>query len=169
MNAGYLITRGASYFPDRIAFVIDGQAITYRELNSRVNRLANGLLSLGLTKGDRVGLLFHNSLAYLESYLALYKAGLVWVRLNSRLLASELQGMMEDSQALVLIHGSEFGETAERISGGFDGSFIRERPGIDYEGFLQKGSVGSPGSMSFSMTFATYGILRVQQGLPRAS
>jgi long-chain acyl-CoA synthetase len=75
MNAGYLIARSARYFPNQTAFVIAGTAITYRDLNRRVNKLANGLLSLDLKKGDRVGLLFHNSLAYLESYLALYKSG----------------------------------------------------------------------------------------------
>ena len=56
-----------------------------KELNQRVNRLANALLARGLKKGDRVGLLFYNSLGYMESFLALYKAGLVWVRLNYRL------------------------------------------------------------------------------------
>lgn len=145
MNAGYLITRSAFYFPDRIAFVIDGQQITYRELNGRVNRLANGMLSLGLRKGDRVGLLFHNSLAYLESYLALYKAGLVWVRLNARLLPSELRGMMEDSGAQALIHGSEFGETAEKISHGVQWVIQQGKgQGLDYEGFLQKGLAEEP-------------------------
>ncbi len=61
MNVGYLITRGSQYFPDRTAFVIDGQAVSYRNLNRRINRLANALLSLGLKKADRVALLFHNS------------------------------------------------------------------------------------------------------------
>ena len=146
MNAGYLMTRSAFYFPDRIAFVIDGQPISYRELNRRINQLANALLSLGLKKGDRVGLLFHNSLAYLESYLALYKAGLVWVRLNARLHLSELKGMMEDSGTRVLIHGPEFGETAEKISRGVRWVIHQGKgPGLDYEAFLQKGSDQEPG------------------------
>jgi len=145
MNVGYLITRSAYYFPDRIAFVIEGQPISYRALNHRIKKLANALLSLGLKKGDRVGLLFHNSLAYLESYLALYKAGLVWVRLNARLHPSEIKGMIEDSGALALIHGPQFGETVEKISpevrwliqGG-------QGPGMDYEDFLLKGSEEEP-------------------------
>jgi len=43
MNAGYLLTRSAHYYPDRTAFVIDGRPITYRALNRRVNQLANAL------------------------------------------------------------------------------------------------------------------------------
>ena len=118
MNAGYLITRSAKYFPEKTAFVIDGLAVSYRDLNKRVNRLANALLDLGLKKGDRVGLLFHNSYGYLESYLAIYKTGLVWVRLNARLTPSEIRGMLDDSEALALIHGPEFNETVREVTGG---------------------------------------------------
>jgi acyl-CoA synthetase (AMP-forming)/AMP-acid ligase II len=145
VNLGYLITRSSRYFPDRRAFVIDGQAISYRSLNRRINKVANALLSLGLKKGDRVGLLFHNSLAYLESHLALYKAGLVWVRLNARLAANEIKGMIEDSGALALIHGPEFLETAQKVSSGIRW-FIQEGggPGIDYDDFLGKGSEHEP-------------------------
>ncbi|NWG02627.1 MAG: long-chain fatty acid--CoA ligase [Syntrophaceae bacterium] len=145
MNAGYLITRSAYYFPERKAFVIDGQSISYRELNGRVNRLANALLSLGLKKGDRVALLFHNSLSYLESYLALYKSGFVWVRLNARLHPSEIKGMIEDSGALVLIHGPEFSETVQKISS--DIRWVIQKgngPGISYDDFLEKGSDQEP-------------------------
>jgi acyl-CoA synthetase (AMP-forming)/AMP-acid ligase II len=145
MNVGYLITRSSYYFPDRIAFVIDGQSISYRELNERINKLANALLSLGIKKGDRVGLLFHNSLAYLESYLALYKAGLVWVRLNARLHPSEIKGMLEDSGAQVLIHGPEFVESIEKISSGVRWVIQKGKgPGADYDDFLQKGSDQEP-------------------------
>jgi long-chain acyl-CoA synthetase len=145
MNAGYLITRSAHYFPEKTAFVIDGQAISYRNLNQRINKLANALLSLGLKKGDRVGLLFHNSLAYLESYLALYKAGLIWVRLNARLALPEFKGMLEDSGALALIHGPEFIEMAEKASQGLRW-VIQQGPDarIDYDDFLQKGSDQEP-------------------------
>ena len=143
MNAGYLLTRSAHYYPHRTAFVIDGQAITYQDLNRRVNKLANALLSLGLKKGDRVGLLFHNSLAYLESYLALYKSGLVWVRLNSRLHHSEVKRMWDDSGAQVLIHGPEFPEMAEKVA---PRRVVHKGkgPGLEYEEFLQKGSENEP-------------------------
>jgi len=145
MNAGYLIARSAQYFPNRTAFVIADKAITYQDLNRRVNKLANALLSLDLKKGDRVGLLFHNSLAYLESYLALYKSGLVWVRLNARLHPSEIKRMIEDSGAQVLIHGPEFVETVEKMAPPVRW-IIHEGKGskINYDNFLQKGSEDEP-------------------------
>ena len=115
MNVGYLMTRSARIFGDRTAFIIGGKAATFKHVNERINRLANGLLSLGLKKGDRVGLLFHNSFGYIEAHLALYKAGLIWVRLNHRLALKDLRAMVEDSGMAALIHGPEFGEQASQF------------------------------------------------------
>ena len=145
MNVGHLITRGARYYGDQTAFVLDGEAISFRNLNIRVNKLVNALLSLGLKKGDRVGLLFHNSLAYLESYLALYKAGLVWVRLNARLGPADIKGMIDDSGARALIHGPEFFKIVEEASSELEWVIKKgEGPGIDYDDFLQQGTDKEP-------------------------
>jgi long-chain acyl-CoA synthetase len=145
MNAGYLITRSAQYFPERTAFVVEGESKSFRHLNIRVNKLANALLSLGLKKGDRVGLLFHNSFPYLESYLALYKAGLVWVRLNARLKLSEIRRMIQDSETRALVHGPEFAEVAEEVSAELQWIIHSgDGDGLDYEECLQKGSEQEP-------------------------
>ena len=140
MNVGYMLTRSAVAFPDKEALVIGDHRLTFSQLNQRVNRLANALLAQGLKKGDRVGLLFFNSLGYLESFLALYKAGLVWVRLNYRLGESELGNMMADSQAVALIHGPEFNDTADKICQAVPGVKLRvgQAPGaeLSYEEIL---------------------------------
>jgi len=145
VNIGYLLTRSARYFRDHTAFVVEDESISYEDLNRRVNRLANALLSIGLEKGDRVGLLFHNSMAYLETHLALYKAGLVWVRLNARLAPKEIRRMLEDSEAQILIHGPEFLETAESLSK--DLRWVIQKgggSGLDYDEFLERGSEREP-------------------------
>lgn len=145
MNAGYLLTRSAHYFGNRQAFVIDDSSATYRQLNQRVNRLANGLLSLGLQKGDRVALLFNNCMEYLESYLALYKSGLVWVRLNPRLSTKELKRMIQDSGAKVLIRGPEFEKQAETIAENLMRVIqVGKGQGLEYEDFLGRGALTEP-------------------------
>jgi long-chain acyl-CoA synthetase len=145
MNVGHLLTRSAKYFPDKTAFVIDGESISFKDLDTRINKLANAFLSLGLKKGDRVGVLFHNSYGYLESYLALYKAGLVWVRLNARLAPSEQKAMLDDSGSLALIHGEEFTEAVKAFSGGLKWVIQKgEGPGMNYEAFLEKGVDSEP-------------------------
>jgi len=148
MNVGYILTRTAKRFPNREGLVVDGKRLTFKEINERVNQLANALVAKGLKKGDRIGLLFYNSLAYFESYLALYKAGLVWVRLNYRLSPSELINMMKDSQACVLIHGPEFKEVGDEICENVPAVKLRihqgKGPGLDYEGFLSAGIKEEP-------------------------
>jgi len=148
MNIGYILKRTAKNSPDREGLVVGGRRLTFKEINERVNQLANALLAQGLQKGDRVGLLFYNSLAYFESYLALYKAGLVWVRLNYRLSISELTNMMRDSQASAILHGPEFGKVADEICNSV--SAVKQRihqgegPGLRYEEFLSSGSKEEP-------------------------
>jgi acyl-CoA synthetase (AMP-forming)/AMP-acid ligase II len=148
MNIGYILKRTAKNLPDREGLVVGGRRLAFKEINERVNQLANALLAQGLQKGDRVGLLFYNSLAYFESYLALYKAGLIWVRLNYRLSISELINMMRDSQAFAIIYGPEFEKVADEICSNVSAVKLRihqgEGPGLGYEDFLSSGSKEEP-------------------------
>ena len=57
MNVKYLINRAIREYPDKTAVVYGGVRRTFRELDKRVNALANGLLQLGVKKRDRVGML----------------------------------------------------------------------------------------------------------------
>ena len=121
------------------------EAVTYKALNERVNRLANALLDLGMKKGDRVGLLFHNSYGYLESYLALYKAGLVWVRLNARLTPKEHKAMLDDSEARALIHDEPFTKMVEGVTEGLEWVIQKgEGPGQNYDEMLSNGAGHDP-------------------------
>jgi long-chain acyl-CoA synthetase len=148
MNVGNILARTAKNFPEREGLVVDEQRLTFQEMNERVNQLANALLAKGLRKGDRIGLLFNNSLGYFESYLALYKAGLVWVRLNHRLAPPELIHMVEDSSASSLIFGAEFRGLAEEICNHVPSVKLRihqgEGPGLNYDEFLSSGSKKEP-------------------------
>jgi acyl-CoA synthetase (AMP-forming)/AMP-acid ligase II len=60
MIIGDLLVRSANKFPHKTAVVSETRFLTFRELNDRVNRLANWLLDAGLSKGDRIGVLVHN-------------------------------------------------------------------------------------------------------------
>ena len=57
----------AATYPEKCALVFKEKKWVYRDFNSRVNRLANGLLDLGARKGDRVGILLHNGNEIAES------------------------------------------------------------------------------------------------------
>src|SRR2546421_7814989 len=54
MNIGSLLPRHARYRSDHTAIVFNDTRFTFQEFNCRVNRLANALLDLGLSKGDKI-------------------------------------------------------------------------------------------------------------------
>ncbi len=79
------------------------RSVTYGAWNERACRLANALLGLGLTKGQRVAVLAHNRLEWLEIYAATAKAGLVAVPINFRLTPAEVAYIVDDAEAAALI------------------------------------------------------------------
>ena len=109
-NIGLLLTKRASINPEREAYVDSksGLRLTFQELNSRTNRLANSLVGLGVKQGDRVALALMNSAEFLEAYFAVAKIGGVIVPLNWRLVSDELEFILKDSGSKTLIFGEEF-------------------------------------------------------------
>ncbi|HVE20110.1 MAG TPA: AMP-binding protein, partial [Ilumatobacteraceae bacterium] len=102
-------------FGDRIA-VIDGERVMdYAELGERCDRLAAGLVTLGVRPGDRVALLSANGHRYLEAFTALPASGVVLVPLNTRLAANELAHIVQHSGARVLITDRDPGELASLV------------------------------------------------------
>jgi acyl-CoA synthetase (AMP-forming)/AMP-acid ligase II len=117
VNVKYLIARAVKEFPNNTAIVFGDLSRTYRELDDRLNRLANGLCATGLQKGDRVGILLKNCPEYIEIDFALAKAGVVRVPLNARLTGADHVYMLRDSGAHALIFGSEFSRTIAEVRG----------------------------------------------------
>jgi acyl-CoA synthetase (AMP-forming)/AMP-acid ligase II len=100
---------------DAEAIVFESTRLTYGQLNERVNRLANGLGSLGLRRGDHVALLLGNCNEYLEAYYALSKLGMVAVPLNWRLSEPELTYIVDHSESVALITDEAHAETAHLL------------------------------------------------------
>ena len=63
-----LLSRAAARWPERIAFSLREQNLTYRELDDLSDRLAAGLHDVGVRAGDRVLLFLPNSLEFVISY-----------------------------------------------------------------------------------------------------
>jgi len=98
--------------------VVDGEKrLSYRELNRRVNRLANALLGLGLRNGERMAILSYNRLEFIEGIMAAAKLGMVLVPLNWRLTAAELAFILNDSGAETLLFDAGLVELVEGVRG----------------------------------------------------
>jgi len=108
MNTSEFLTIAASVVPERTAMVCDGESRTYAALQERVNRLANTLQSLGVSKGDKVSVMALNSIAYVEIYYACAKLGAVFVPLNYRAKQEELSYMCNNSETAVLFVGERY-------------------------------------------------------------
>lgn len=90
--------------PEKIAIhMVDGGAITYRELDERANRVAQQLISLDLQPGDTIGLLLENHLRTFELWWGVRRAGLYYVPISTYLKGAEVAYILRDCQAKALI------------------------------------------------------------------
>jgi acyl-CoA synthetase (AMP-forming)/AMP-acid ligase II len=108
MNLGNSLLMNSEKYPRKPAVVVDGEERTYGELNSRVNRLANGLMSIGLKKGDLIGILSYNSVAWIESLYAIFKMGAVAVPINFRLSDKEMLEELKRTGVSALFLADEY-------------------------------------------------------------
>ncbi|HYC59814.1 MAG TPA: AMP-binding protein [Thermoanaerobaculia bacterium] len=76
-----LVERAASQ-PDAVAFVHEGQRLTYRELSDDAGALASGLFELGVHPGDRVAMLLPAGLDWVRAFWAIQRAGAVSCAFN---------------------------------------------------------------------------------------
>lgn len=118
MRMGDMLRRSALHYPERPALVMQGRAVTYRALNQRVNRLANGLLARGLKKGDRTAVLLHNGFEFIEAYFGCAKAGAVFVPINNLLKEKELSEIFSYIRPSCLILDRDYLDTAEKLKKG---------------------------------------------------
>ena len=103
LSMGDALRTHARLCPDRLGARDLSRSMTFREWNARSCRLANALLGLGLTKGDRVGVLAYNCVEWMEIYAAAAKAGLVAVPVNFRLVGREIGYIVNNCEARALI------------------------------------------------------------------
>jgi acyl-CoA synthetase (AMP-forming)/AMP-acid ligase II len=90
------------------AFEFEGRRTSFAGLDIHTNRVANGLVSLGVKPRERVAYLGKNSDIYFELLLGAMKANVVMAPVNWRLAGPEIAFIVEDCKAAVLFVGPEF-------------------------------------------------------------
>ncbi|MHC4448138.1 MAG: long-chain-fatty-acid--CoA ligase [Planctomycetota bacterium] len=146
-----MVAEQAAAQPDAEAVVFEETRLSYGQLNERVNRLANGLGSLGLRRASHVALLLENCHQYLELYYALSKAGMVAVPLNWRLSDEELNYVVDHSESVALIADEAHAKTArvlrdriERLEGLIGLEITGAADMTPYEEIVAAGSPAEP-------------------------
>ena len=98
-----LIAEQAARMPDAEALAFRGAVLTYAELETRANRLANHLRRLGAGPEARVGICLERSAETVVAMLAVLKAGAAYLPLDPAYPADRLAYMLEDSGARLLV------------------------------------------------------------------
>jgi len=115
LNIGEIISVNAAKYPKKLALKDRRRQLTFKELNERTNKLANGFLKSGLNKGDTIAILSNNSIEFMEVYVAAAKGGLIVTPLNFRLHPDDISFIINNSDSKWLLVESRFQEATEKI------------------------------------------------------
>ena len=157
----------ASKRGDVVALRCGPRALTYAELDDRSNRLAQVLLSAGVRAGERVAHLDRTAPEIVELLFATSKIGAVTVPLNWRLAPAELETIVADAGAGVMIAGPNYGEVAREIAGAVPQRLEVVDTGEDYEQRLQAAPAIDPGHRGAASDVAVQMYTSGTTGLPK--
>ena len=101
--------------PQREIVYADRHRYTYRDLNQRIGRLANGLTELGAEAGDTVAVFDYDSHRYLECFFAIPMIGAVLQTVNWRLSAEQIAYTINHAEAKIIIINADFLPILEEI------------------------------------------------------
>ena len=146
-----LISRSAAWYGPRTAAEDGDRSVSFAEVERRSNRLAHALSAFARARGARVALLVPNRIEVVEIDLAIIKAGLVKVPINTRLKHEERLHVLTDSGASVLVYDGVEEESAAALASELGGEIelVRVGPGTlgrAYESVIADAADGVPRS-----------------------
>jgi long-chain acyl-CoA synthetase len=110
ITLGKLLERNAKVLPEKTAIVFHDRKLTYLQLNETVNRMATGLMRLGMNKGDRIALMLPRIPELIIGFLAVAKAGGIAVPINFELASEGIQAVLDRTLPRFLIAAEQFSE-----------------------------------------------------------
>ncbi len=116
MNIAWWVERWSELNPQKTALIFEEEHISYLELHQRANRTSCWLQSLGIEKGDRVAVMLENCPQFLELYLACSRLGAIFVPVNFRLAAPELDYTLKNSRPRLFVYGEDYAEIVQGLN-----------------------------------------------------
>ena len=114
---GDVYRRNAACFPDRTAFVFEGQRVTHLDYLRRVERLASGLARIGVRSGDRLAILSQNSLEMVDLIGASALLGAILLPVNYRLSPEEITFVLADGAPVIVVAGDGYQDAIAALKG----------------------------------------------------
>lgn len=102
------LEEAARKYPDHPCTIFKGATLTYKQVNDMSDQLAAGLASLGVKKGQPVGILTPNIPQFVVTFYAILKAGGVVVAMNPTYTPAELKKPLTDAGIEVVVVMSKF-------------------------------------------------------------
>ena len=115
MNIVEGLRGAAASYPGKLAAVCGDARLTFAETLERVNRLSNALTRLGLSRGDRIGVLALNCHRFFELYYAVPQMGACVVPVNFRIPPAEVKYILDHSGARALFVDAALQPVVEQI------------------------------------------------------
>ena len=110
-----LLSQAAEKYPDSACTIFKGARITYKEMEVITDQLAAGLASIGVSKGDRVGIFMPNTPQFVMAYFAILKLGAIVVAVNPLYSAREIVHQANDAGFEVMLVMSNFYNLVKKV------------------------------------------------------
>jgi crotonobetaine/carnitine-CoA ligase len=104
------LARAVEQWPDKTFLRIDGRTVTFAQFEGEVGRLAAGLHTLGLKRGDRLPVFMRNSLSCLHTWFAANRLGAVWAPINTEFRSLTLGHVAELADAQLFVADADLVE-----------------------------------------------------------
>jgi fatty-acyl-CoA synthase len=140
--------RAVDLYGHKVGIVDGAEQFTYAQFGERCERLAAGLLHLGVKPGDRVAYLSFNNHQLLEGYFGVLLAGAIVMPINVRLTPPELACILQHAAPRVLIYESDFRPAIEHLRAACPATEHTIEIGQPYEDLLAQGRVQRPDPFS---------------------
>ncbi len=115
VSLNHFLAQSARDYPERACMIFRDHSLSYAQIETLTNYLAAALVSLGLKKGDRVGVLLPNIPQFVLAFYGITKAGGVVVALNPQYKQRELEYQIKDSGLTLLIGLVTLAELVDQV------------------------------------------------------
>jgi len=124
-----VVRDNAKAHPEKLALVCDGQTVSWGAFDQRINKIANLLLSMGVSKGDNIAIISPNSIPYAELFMGILRAGACVTPLSTMASPDALQKMLTDCGARAIFVAAQYLELVD----GFIADLELARFAIDFD------------------------------------
>ena len=111
-----IIRRNAQLYPNRDCIIYNDIRLSHQNYKERCDRFAAGLVKSGIAKGDRLGIVAHNSDEYMTLYGAAAKIGAIVLPVNCRFQPEEVEYVLNDGSPKLVFAGPDFLPTVSALA-----------------------------------------------------